>query len=292
MSQLSQRMSERMEKGAFSKEWLDLYRRRAKLLGLREVGIVDHLYRFREYKSYYEKHVELGDNQLGRLQRVWLDQVCMASLDDFHSFIEEQKQVWENDGIRLKTGIEADFFAGGEGELKTILDQYEWDYVIGSVHFVDGWGFDNPDTKERFAEMNLLALYGRVFQLVEQAIQTRLFDIAAHLDNIKVFGHRPEETELLPFYRRIAKMLQQNDMTTEINTGLQYRYPVKEACPSQTFLEILKQHEVPITTSSDSHFPDHLGMHLDDARSRLKNAGYAKIVTFDKRKRVEVPLED
>jgi histidinol-phosphatase (PHP family) len=291
MHRLSEWMSERVRKGPFSPEWLDLYRQRAKQLGLREVGIVDHLYRFREYKSYYEQYVRVDDSELGRLQRVWLDQVCMASLEEFHSFIRQQQAVWEQDGIRLKLGIEADYFAGGEAQLKGILQQYEWDYVIGSVHFVDGWGFDNPETEQRFAETNLLALYRREFELVEGAIRSRLFDFLAHLDNLKVFGYRPDETELLSDYERIAQTLREHDTATEINTGLQYRYPVKEACPSPTFLKILQQHDVPITTSSDAHFPDHLAMHLEEARERLKEAGYTKIVTFDRRKRLEVPLE-
>lgn len=127
--------------------------------------------------------------------------------------------------------------------------------------------------------------------MLEQAIASGLFDIVAHLDNLKVFGYRPPEAELVPFYQRIAQLLREHGAATEINTGLYYRYPVKEMCPSYTFLHILCEHGVPITTSSDSHFPDHLGSYLDDAREILRKVGYREIAAFERRIRKMVPLE-
>ena len=44
-----------LEKGCYSEEWLDLYLTKAKQLGLKEVGIVDHLYRFKRRKSILKK---------------------------------------------------------------------------------------------------------------------------------------------------------------------------------------------------------------------------------------------
>jgi len=290
MEELSALMSQRVAKGAFSAKWLDLYRQRAKQLGLREVGIVDHLYRFVECKSYYEQHMHLADDELGRMQRVWLDQVCVCSIYDFIAFINQQKRVWEADGIELKLGIEADYFPGGEEELKSILTEHSWDFVIGSVHFVDGWGFDNPETQERFQRYDLAALYDSFFQLIEKAITCHLFDIIGHPDNIKVFGHRLEQAALLPYYERIAGLLAEHNTATEVNTGLFYRFPAKEMCPALGFLEVLHQHGVSITTSSDAHFPDHLGSFIEEAQERLKQAGFEEIVTFNKRVPTSIKL--
>lgn len=93
------------------------------------------------------------------------------------------------------------------------------------------------------------------------------------------------------YYRRIAQSLKENDAATEINTGLAYRYPIKEMCPSPEFLKILSQYEVPITMSSDAHFPDDVGNLLDEARELLKSIGIKKIATFEKRKRIEIDLD-
>ncbi|MGE5704176.1 MAG: histidinol phosphate phosphatase domain-containing protein [Clostridia bacterium] len=291
MESIVQRMGKRVAKGAYSQEWLDLYRRRAKELRLQQVGIVDHLYRFKEYKAYFETHLHVADDQLGRLQRVWLEQVCTESIDEFVAFIQEQKNVWAADGISLRLGIEADFFPQGEEVLRPLVENYPWDHVIGSIHYVDGWGFDNPDTRERFDQEDLGELYRKGFLLVEQAISSGLFDIIAHMDNLKVFGHRLSAGEMLPHYRRIAALLQAHDTATEINTGLYYRYPVKEMCPAFDFLQIVCEHGVPITTSSDSHFPDHVGSYLDEARELLKQAGYGELATFEGRKRKLVSLD-
>jgi histidinol-phosphatase (PHP family) len=131
MEELSARMARRMNQGAFSPEWLDLYRVCARELGLREVGIVDHLYRFKEFKPYFEEHMHLGDDELGQLQRVWLDQVCTATMDDFVAFIGSQQSIWEADGISLRLGLEADYFVGGETVLAPMIEQYPWDHPAG-----------------------------------------------------------------------------------------------------------------------------------------------------------------
>lgn len=255
------------------------------------MGIVDHLYRFKEMKSFYKKYIYLENDRLGTLQNNWLDIVSCVSIEQFAKLIENEKRKWEAEGVRLKFGIEADFFPGCEEDLVEILSQYQWDYVIGSVHFYKGWGFDNPDTKEYFHHFDLNVLYEEHFKVIEQAISSKLFDIVGHLDNLKVYGFRPNEEDLKGYYRRIAQSLKENDTATEINTGLAYRYPINEMCPSPEFLKILSQYEVPITMSSDAHFPDDVGNLLDEARELLKSIGIKKIATFEKRKRIEIDLD-
>ncbi|QMV45055.1 PHP domain-containing protein [Cohnella cholangitidis] len=279
--QLSAMLEARMRDGCFSEEWLDRYLVTGRSRGIGLFGVVDHLYRFRECRSYYEKHMLLDDSPIGRLQEVWLNQVCVTSLDEFVSFIAKAKKTRPD----LLLGIEADFFEGGEEELGRILSGYEWDHVIGSVHFIDGWGFDNPETQSRFADLDPMEAYGRYFGLLRQACRSGLFDIIAHPDNLKVFGFRPvNEQELLPHYRHLAEEMILSGAATEINTGLAYRYPVEEACPSPLFLSVLAEHGVPITLSSDSHFPDDIGRLLDEARAAAIGAGYKELTVFNGRR--------
>ncbi|MNO15733.1 histidinol-phosphatase [compost metagenome] len=285
--ELSQLLSSRMQQGCYSEEWLDRYLATGLEREIAEFGVVDHLYRFRECRSYYEKHMLLDDSPVGRLQRKWLDQVCVASLTDFVSFVTEAKKTRP----QLALGIEADFFPGGEAELKELLSGFEWDYVIGSIHFLDGWGFDNPETKDEFSGRDLIMTYARYYEFLGQACATGLFHIIAHPDNLKLFGFRPEdEQELLPYYRRIAEQMARSGVITEINTGLAYRYPVAESCPSPLFLSVLAEYHVPITLSSDAHYPDDIGMLLDEARALAEQAGYRELSVFRNGKRHEVPI--
>ena len=287
MKNLSAQMDQRIQAGSLSANWLDYYLKQAKKIGLKEVGIVDHLYRFQEFKAYYETHMYLEDDELGQIQRTWLNQVCTEKKSAFVDLIQSEKKKWASEGIELKLGIEADYFQGGESELRNILNHDAWDYVIGSVHFVDGWGFDNPITQKRFETFNLTSLYQRFFDLVERSINSGLFDIIAHLDNLKVFGYRPDESMLIPHYRRIADRLKEADVASEVNAGLAYRYPIQEMCPSPNFLQILADYQVPVTVSSDAHFPDDIGKMGDQAAQQLRACGYESVAVFDQRVRKE-----
>ncbi|MFZ7946239.1 histidinol phosphate phosphatase domain-containing protein [Neobacillus sp. 19] len=285
-----QRLNNRVEKGSYDASWIDLYLQEAKRKGLREVGIVDHLYRFKETKAYFEKYVDISDTELGNLQRKWLNQVMTESMGDFVQAITEAKPRWAAEGITLRMGIEADYFPGGEEELKELLSAYEWDYVNGSVHFFNGWGFDNPETQHLFANYELNTLYKDFFEVVEKAIRSNIFNFVSHLDNLKVFNFRPNESSLIPHYEKIAEALVETDTATEINAGLYYRYPVREMCPSPKFLDILVGKGVSFTTSSDSHFPDDIGAYIDLNTETLLNKGITKIATFEQRERIMKPL--
>ncbi|MCM3713852.1 histidinol phosphate phosphatase domain-containing protein [Alkalihalobacillus oceani] len=291
IEQLTKRLHNRVEEGCYSEAWLDLYLERAIQLGLKEVGLVEHLYRFQECRRYFEAHMHLANDELGKLQMSWLERVAtIPSMNQFIDFIQSQQEKWNNHGVTLSLGIEADFFPHGEAELEALLANKPWDYVIGSVHFVRGWGFDNKYTAGRFEQEDLAELYHTHTDYVCQAISSQLFDLIAHLDNLKVFSYRPEEALLLENYTRIAETLQRHDVATEVNTGLAYRYPVKEACPSPAYLQILARHVIPFTLSSDAHFPDDVGTNIEQSIELLRRNQYTSIVGFSKRKRYEITM--
>jgi histidinol-phosphatase (PHP family) len=287
INEMKDKLSARLEQGSFSSQWLGYYLERGKRLGIQRFGIVDHLYRFEEFRSYYEKHMILDDSVLGQKQQYWLDRVCIGSIEPYLKLIQEAKQA----GHPIALGVEADYFPGGEVELGELLARYDLDYVIGSVHFIDGWGFDNPDLVEKFEEYDLVGLYRKLFDCVLGAIHSGLFDIIAHLDNLKVFNYRPDEALLWPMYEEVAAALKSAGIASEINTGLAYRYPVKEMCPSPAFLQVLHKHGVPITLSSDSHFPDDIGTMLDEAAELAMRTGYEEVIYFEGKQRKVLSLK-
>lgn len=278
-------LKSRLDGGCFGSEWLDLYLQQAKQLGLKEVGIVDHLYRFKEAKSFFVKNMILDLNDpIGKLQADWLDKVMTEEINDFTETILQAKEKWGREGVELKLGVEADFFIGCEDELATLLRDQPWDFVIGSVHFVDGWGFDNPETADVYKTVDLKQLYERFFITVEKAIRSGLFDFIAHLDNLKVFNFKVKDEEFNQiWYERIANALVETNTATEVNAGLYYRYPVKEMCPGPAFLKVLVERGVEFTVSSDSHFPDDLGRYTVQNAAMLKELGVKKLAAFDQR---------
>jgi histidinol-phosphatase (PHP family) len=287
INEMNAKLTRRLERGCFSAEWLKLYLDRGKQLGIQRFGIVDHLYRFNEFRAYYEKYMLLDDSELGELQRYWLDRVCIGSIEPFLELIRQSQR----EGHPISLGVEADYFPGGEEELKTLLGRYELDYVIGSVHFIDGWGFDNPQAQYKFQGQDLTAMYRSLFDHVLGAVRSGIFDIIAHPDNLKVFNYRPDENVLLPMYEEVAAAMKAADVATEINTGLAYRYPVKEMCPSPAFLDVIRKHGVPITLSSDSHYPDDIGTMLEQAADLAERTGYEEVVYFELRERKIMKLK-
>lgn len=284
------KMKRRLDEGEYSKWWLDHYLQEALNKGIKEVGIVDHLYRFKETRDYFSKYMDVTSSEVGVKQAKWLNQVMVRSLDEFVGFIQSQKEEWASKGVCLKLGMEADYFVGGEAELESLLDGYDFDYIIGSVHFHKGWGFDNPELQHKFLEHDLPQLYEEHFETVKKAAESKLFDFIAHLDNMKVFDFRPNEADLMKMYKEVALTLIENDVATEINPGLFYRYPVKEVCPSSHFMDILVSEGVVFTMSSDSHYPSDLGIYSEQIRSMLIEKGIKEIATFDKRHRIMKPL--
>ncbi|MBD1382863.1 histidinol phosphate phosphatase domain-containing protein [Metabacillus arenae] len=284
------KLNDRVHKGAYDSSWLDLYLESAKRKGIREVGIVDHLYRFTDSRKYFETYMVLDESPIGQLQNQWLGQVMTERMDHFFEAVSAAKEKWEKQGILLRVGIEADYFENSENELKELLSCHDWDYINGSVHFLHGWGFDNPQMKDRFEKYDLNELYQHFFRIVEKGIRSGLFDFMSHLDNLKVFGYRPHEESLIPSYKRIVKALKEMDVATEVNAGLYYRFPVKEMCPSKTFLNLLLEENVPVTLSSDAHFPDDLGAYASENAAMLVEKGIREIATFKKRERIMKPL--
>ncbi|PZD97050.1 histidinol-phosphatase [Paenibacillus sambharensis] len=280
------RLHERLDKGCFSMEWLDRYLAWARARGIERLGIVDHLYRFEEFQSYYAKHMTLDDSELGRMQHRWLDHVCIGSIHDFLGPVQEAAD--RLGGISV--GLEADYFPGAEDELRRLLAPYQVDYVIGSVHFLHGWGFDNPDTQARFEPIDLLQLYTDYYSTVQEAARCGLFEFIGHPDNLKLFGFRPDEGQLMPLYEETAKVMKEAGVGTEINTGLAYRYPVAESSPSPALLRILSRYGVPLATSSDAHYPDDTGMLLEEATELAKKAGYTELCYYSGRQRVTYPI--
>lgn len=281
-------LNTRVERGCYSEEWLDLYLKKAKQIGLKEVGIVDHLYRFHETRDYFEKYMNVDPNDsIGKLQKSWLSHVMTEDMGEFVDLISDAKKRWEKQGVDLRLGIEADYFVGGERELTELISGYPWDYVIGSIHFVDGWGFDNPETVHRFDEVDLKEIHNSFYNSVEKMIRSKMFDFVAHLDNIKVFNHKVTDQAFnQAWYDRIGNALVETNTATEINAGLFYRYPVKEMCPGPDYLKTLVAKGVPITLSSDSHYPNDLGKYVFENRDLLKSLNVDEVATFKGRKRI------
>ncbi len=192
--------------------------------------------------------------------------------------------------ITIRLGVEADFVPGHERQLEAMLAPYSWDYVYGSVHYIDGWGFDNPAYRHRYAEWQIETLYEHYFELMVAAAQTGFFDVLGHLDVIKKWGHRPPAPPM-DMYRAVAQDLATSGVAVEANSA-GYRKACAELYPGPALLAELLAAGVQFTLGSDAHAPDDAGRDLGAAVRELRAAGCVSLVRFDGRRRRVVSLPD
>ena len=191
-------------------------------------------------------------------------------------------------GPEVLCGVEADWLPESAPLIAGAAAAHDLDLVLGSVHFVEGWAFDDPDEIDRYEEWDIESLWERYFEQVAAAAASRLFDVIAHPDLVKKFGFRPE-VDPSPWYEETASVLAATGVAVEVNTaGL--RKPVREVYPSLALLQACRRRGVPATTGSDAHSHEDVGAGLDRARELLLQAGYGSVLVFRKRVPTEVPL--
>lgn len=200
----------------------------------------------------------------------------------YHRMLEDLKEQYKHADINIKIGIEADFIPGFEDKTRAILESYPYDYVIGSVHFIRDFPFDNPKHKDRLKTEDINQVYRDYNVLLRESANTGLFDIIGHIDLVKKFGDKPTE-DLRSDFQKTAEVFFANDVTIEINSsGL--RKPVQEIYPALDILKIYCQAGVRITFGSDAHAPGEVGYAFDQAAFLAKKAGYKEYACFKKRK--------
>lgn len=239
--------------------------------GLTELGFSDHLF-------MYWLPADRRDPELG-----------MAGWEhDFYvEDVERCRRRYAAD-IRIRLSTEADFIPGHEQQLERILRGYDWDYVIGSVHFMSEWGFDDSRYRAEFERRDVDALYREYFELVGASAETGLFDTIGHSDLIKKFGHRPSADQDVA-YARLAQRLARAGVCAEVNTG-GLRKPVGEIYPHPDLLRAYHDAGVPVTFGSDAHAPGEVAADLAAACRLMRDAGYTEFVRYERRERKRIPL--
>ncbi len=167
-------------------------------------------------------------------------------------------------------------------ELDSLLERYPFDYIYGSIHYVDGWGFDDPRYLNGYERWDITDLYRRYFQILGDAAETGMFDILAHPDLVKKFGYRPER-DIEEIYLSCLKRVARSGTVVEINTsGL--RKPAGEIYPALPFMKVCKELGIGVTLGSDAHEPGDVGRDFQLAVNLLQEMGYEDIVLFEKRR--------
>jgi histidinol-phosphatase (PHP family) len=205
--------------------------------------------------------------------------MAFSEMNLYEKEVLRLKEKYQED-IELLLAYEVDFLPGHMDD--RVLNP-KVDYLIGSVHFINEWGFDNPEFIGKYETENIDDIWQEYFDAIESLANSGHFDIVGHLDLIKVFNFMPKKdirTIATPALHAIKKA----NMTLELNVA-GYRKPVKEAYPSPTLLEMAFELDIPITFSSDAHSTEQIGLYYDEITSLAKRIGYKECATYRHRDR-------
>jgi histidinol-phosphatase (PHP family) len=252
----------------FTGENVDRYLAAAAAAGVGELGVSEHVYRFRQALDLW-RHPLWESN--GR--------------DDLDAYCEFVR------ATPLKLGVECDFVPGAEDRTATKLEARDFDYVVGSVHFLGEDAVDHPgwDVWEGAGDPD--EVWRRYFESLAECARSGLFDILAHPDLVKVWGgSRPlPERDLRHFYEPAVAAIAESGIAVEVSTaGL--RKPVGELYPSREVAEMCVEAGAHFALSSDAHLPEQVGFEYDRAVSFLDDLGISEICVFEERRRSLAPL--
>ncbi len=245
------------------------YRAAADERGISELGVSEHIYRFEQALTVWR-------------HPLWLQFAC----DDLHAYCDFVRSHTD-----LRLGIEADFIPGAEDRLANLLDAHDFDYVVGSVHFLADESLDTEQYGIWRAGRSAEDIWRRYFDTLAAAARSGLFDILAHPDLVKVWGaDRPRpDGDLRRYYEPAVEALAESGIAVEVSTaGLRKR--AREIYPAPAFLEMCVDAGASFALSSDAHSPQDVGADYDAALDLLERAGVHELCVFERRARRLEPI--
>ncbi len=246
-------------------------------------------------ENYIQQAFTMGLDEIGCSDHVPMpndfDIVHRMSLEEYHAeyspSVNELRGKYEGK-IKVRKGIEADYFSGTENWVREFIKANDFDYVIGSVHYLGEIGVDEPIFVHRYDPSKIDQIFEQYFDAVRMSAESRLFDIIGHCDLPKKFGHRPSK-DLRERIRAMLEAIKKNDLCIEINTsGL--RKPVKEIYPGEEILTIARELNIPLTIGSDAHSPEDVGRDFVLATELVERFGNGHIAIFENRVRKEIAI--
>lgn len=247
---------------------VERYRAAADAGGIRELGVSEHIYRF-------EQALKIWDHPLWQ---TW----AIDDIDEYAEFVSSTD---------LKFGIEADYVHGRDDQIAELLGRHQWDYVLGSVHFLKRAALDMEQYDIWRERSDPDDVWHEYFETLAEAARTGLYDIMSHPDLVKMWGKdRPQpEGDLRRFYEPAVEAFAEVDVTVEISTaGL--RKPTGEIYPAPGFVDMCVDAGLKFALSSDAHEPAHIGYGYDRAAELLAAHGITELAVFNGRQRTMEPV--
>lgn len=250
-----------IERGDYTLEWIKKFTDKALEKNIEEIWLLEHCYRFTEFMPMYDsvcQHSEYIDK--------WFQK--KAGVKKLNDYLELMEKVRETDfGVKVMFGLEVCYFKEYEEFVYDLTKYKDFDFLLGSVHFVDDFAFDHK--AEHWVGKDVDLIYARFFEASIELVKSNIFDGIAHPDSIKLFGHKTLYP-LYEYYEELAKQLSNNNMYAEQNSGAHRRCPATaELGMDKDMLDAMLRHSVKIVTASDAHEPCDVGDNIAQLKKSI-----------------------
>lgn len=248
-----------IEKGPYTKEWIEKFVKRAVSVGIDEIYLLEHSHRFVEFTPMYASICEYSD-----YQKNWYKSKVKLSIKDFQALISEMRNI--EFPVKIKWGLEVCYFPEYEKLIGDILNSFNFDFAVGSIHWVEGFGFDHK--AEFWDDIDTEHIYRKYYNLMFRLAKSGLFSGVAHPDSIKCFHHYSMD-DLTATYSLLADELNSHHMCAEQSGGLALNYGFEELGMNKTLLNVFKHKNVDIRFASDAHKPEDVGANILEMQAVL-----------------------
>ena len=193
-----------------------------------------------------------------------------------------------NPDLKIRAGIELDNDPESSAAGRKWVEQHwdKLDFVLGSVHYLDGNDqmFDTvPSGAAQFEGRRIDQVYADYFRRVCEIASTGLVDCLAHIDLIKIHGHRPD-VAIDAIVAELLECISSRDLAMELSTA-GWRKPVNELYPSDRVIELAMAKGIPFTVASDAHSYVQLAENFDRLADKMSRLGVREIAVYEKHKR-------
>jgi len=222
----------------------------ARVKGLRDIAFTDH--------DRYHEGIDL--DEIDKLRSVNPDLKICAGIE------------LDNDPVRSKAGRQW---------IEEHWDQL--DFVLGSVHFLDNPDqmFDTvPEGAGQFAGREIDEVYVDYFRRIREIAATGLVDCLAHLDLVKIHGHRPN-ADIGGLVAETLDFIASRGLAIELSAA-GWRKPVNELYPSDEIIRLAVEKGIRFTTASDAHSHVQLGENYDRLAEKMRQLGIGQVCIYER----------
>jgi histidinol-phosphatase (PHP family) len=263
------------------------YCERAGEAGVHEIALTEHLFRFRQADSLLRDFWDdEPDAALRASMANYWDAHAHADLDAYVQCVLAAKDA----GLPVVLGLEVDYYRGRMDDVAALLAGYPFDVLLGSVHWIGAWRFDDVDdalSMAQWSTRDVDAAWGEYVGAIEELAATAACDVLAHPDLVKAAGHRPGAPE--ECWDRLVEAALRSGMAAELSSA-GWRKPAQEAYPAPALLSRLAAGHVPLTTASDAHRLSDVAHRSADLAGMLDALDVTTLRAFRARRPLDVPL--